>query len=130
MPRFIQSDNKGPYQDRGTGVEFEGRVTCDTSCRWSSSEDLVTGAAADLTSTTSYFDTDAIETATLAAGKEGQIKIFTMNADSGDMEVTVTNTSWSGAEGTITFDTIGDGCILVYSNSVWNIVGNYGGAFA
>ena len=96
-----------------------------------SSEDLAAAAAASLATTASYFSTAAAETATLAAGTNGQIKTFMMAADSGDMVITVTNAGWkSSGTGTITFDTIGDGCTLQYINSKWYCVGNNGCVFA
>jgi hypothetical protein len=96
-----------------------------------SNEDLAAGAAASLLKTTSYFSTAAAETATLAAGVEGQIKTFAMVATSGDMVITVANAGWktSGA-GTVTFDTIGDACTLQYVNSKWFCIGNNGCTFA
>lgn len=99
---------------------------------WSNtSEDLGNGAAANLAVTTSYFSTSAAETATLAAGVPGQIKVFAMAADSGDMVVTVTDAGWkTSGTGTITFDTIGDSCILQYVNNKWYIIGNNGVGFA
>lgn len=96
-----------------------------------SSEDLAASAAASLAKTTSYFSTAAAETATLAAGVEGQIKTFAMYADTGDMVITVTNAGWkSSGTGTITFDTIGDACTLQYINSKWFCIGNNGCVFA
>jgi hypothetical protein len=96
-----------------------------------SSEDLAASAGASLTKTTSYFSTSAAETATLAAGATGQIKVFAMYADSGDMVITVTNAGWkTSGTGTITFDTIGDACTLQYINSKWFCIGNNGTAFA
>jgi hypothetical protein len=96
-----------------------------------SREDLAASAAASLTKTTSYFSTAAAETATLAAGSEGQIKVFAMYADSGDMVITVTNAGWqSSGTGTITFSAIGQSCILMYINAKWFCVGNNGAAFA
>jgi hypothetical protein len=95
-----------------------------------SSEDLAASAGASLALTTSYFSTSAAETATLAAGAEGQIKTFAMYADSGDMVITVTNAGWkTSGTGTITFDTIGDACTLQYINSKWFCIGNNGCAF-
>ena len=94
-----------------------------------SSEDLGNGAAANLALTTSYFSTAAAETATLAAGVEGQIKVFAMRGDSGDMVITVTNPAWTGA-GTITFSAIGQACTLQYINSKWFCIGNNGATFA
>ena len=96
-----------------------------------SSEDLAASAAANLAVSTSYFSTGSAETATLAAGVNGQIKTFAMFADSGDMVITVTNAGWkSSGTGTITFDTIGDACTLQYINGKWFCIGNNGAVFA
>jgi len=95
------------------------------------SEDLAASTAASLTKTTSYFTTSAAETATLAAGSDGQVKVFAMVADGGDMVITVTNAGWkSSGTGTITFDTIGDACTLMYTSSKWFCIGNNGVTFA
>ena len=97
-----------------------------------SSEDLADAAAASLTTFNSYFSTNAGETATLAAGTEGQIKSFSaVNVASGSMVITVTNAGWqSSGTGTITFPTRGSGCILQYLNSKWFCIGNNGVTFA
>lgn len=96
-----------------------------------SSEDLANGAAANLALTTSYFTTAAAETATLAAGANGQIKTFAMYGDGGDMVITVANAGWkSSGTGTITFNDIGDACTLQYINSKWFCIGNNGCVFA
>ena len=94
-----------------------------------SSEDLAASAAANLAVATSYFSTSGSETATLAAGVNGQVKTFAMFADGGDMVITVTNPGWGGS-GTITFDTVGQACTLQYINSKWFCIGNNGAAFA
>ena len=95
------------------------------------SEDLAASAAASLTKTTSFFSTAAAETATLAAGVEGQIKTFAMYVDSGDMVITVTNAGWkSSGTGTMTFNAIGDACTLQYINSKWFCIGNNSCVFA
>ena len=93
------------------------------------SEDLAASGAASLTLATSYFTTAAAETATLAAGTEGQVKTFAMVGDGGDMVITVTNPAWGGA-GTITFDAVGDACTLQYIASKWFCTGNNGVTFA
>lgn len=96
-----------------------------------SSEDLAPSAAANLALTTSYFSTAAAETATLAAGVNGQIKTFAMYADSGDMVITVSNAGWkTSGTGTVTFANIGDACTLQYINNKWFCVGNNGCVFA
>jgi hypothetical protein len=95
-----------------------------------SSEDLNSTAAANLSLTTSYFSTVTSETATLAAGIPGQIKVFAMYADSGDMVITVTNAGWkSSGTGTLTFSDIGDACTLQYINAKWFCIGNNGTVF-
>jgi hypothetical protein len=88
-----------------------------------SSENLTSGSAASLTTTTSYFSTVTSSTATLAAGVNGQIKTFVMVQASGSMVITVANPGWGGA-GTITFNAQGDGCTLQYVNSKWYCIGN------
>jgi hypothetical protein len=97
-----------------------------------SSEDLAASAAASLATTASYFSTAAAETATLAAGAEGQIKVFNaVNVASGNMVITVTNAGWqSSGTGTITFPTRGSSVILQYVNSKWYCIGNNGATFA
>ena len=95
------------------------------------SEDLAAAGAASLTLATSYFTTAAAETATLAAGAEGQVKTFAMVGDGGDMVITVTNAGWkSSGTGTITFNAIGDACTLQYIASKWFCTGNNGTTFA
>jgi hypothetical protein len=95
------------------------------------SEDLASAAAASLTKTTSYFTTAAAETATLAAGTDGQVKVLAMAGDTGDMVVTVTNAGWkSSGTGTITFNDIGHAVTLMYTNSKWYCIGNNGAVFA
>ena len=96
-----------------------------------SAEDLADLGAASTTKTTSYFSTAAPETATLAAGVAGQVKVFAMYADAGDMIITVTNAGWkSSGTGTITFTAIGQACTLMYINSKWFVIGNNGATFA
>ena len=97
-----------------------------------SSEDLADAAAVSLTTFNSYFSTVAGETATLAAGTEGQIKVFNaVNVASGNMVITVTNAGWQASgTGTITFPTRGSSAILQYVNSKWFCIGNNGATFA
>jgi hypothetical protein len=101
-----------------------------------SSENLAASGAANLSLTTSYFSTVVPTTATLAAGVNGQVKVFALYADIGDssldnMVITVTNAGWkTSGTGTITFDTIGDACTLQYINAKWFCIGNNGCVFA
>jgi hypothetical protein len=67
----------------------------------------------------------------LAAGSPGQVKVFAMYADTGDMEITVTNAGWkTSGTGTITFTAIGQACTLMYINSKWFCIGNNAATFA
>lgn len=93
-----------------------------------SSEDLTSTAGANLALTTSYFSTVTSETATLAAGVNGQIKTFAMYLASGNMVITVTNAGWGGS--TITFTSTGQACTLQYINGKWFCIGNNGATFA
>ena len=96
-----------------------------------SSEDLAASAGASLNVTTSYFTTSASETATLAAGAPGQIKVFSaVDVTAGDMVITVSNAGWkSSGTGTITFNGRGESCTLQYTNSKWYCIGNNGCTF-
>ena len=97
-----------------------------------SSEDLAASAGASLNVTTSYFSTSAAETATLAAGYTGQIKVFSaVDVTAGDMVITVSNAGWkSSGTGTITFNARGECCTLQYTNAKWFCIGNNGATFA
>lgn len=64
---------------------------------------------------------------------ESLMKMLVFETDGGgDMVTSVTSAGWKsgGAAGTITFDTIGDSCTLVYSGNAWFAVGNNGCTFA
>ena len=107
------------------------RDTLTNPIKLTGSEDLAAAGAASLTLTSSFFTTAAAETATLAAGVEGQVKVFAMVADGGDMVITIANAGWKASgTGTITFDTIGDAATMMYINSKWFCIGNNGGTFA
>ncbi len=113
-----------------SGNIIAGNVNTGGKVLFYGSEDLASATGINLALTTAYFTTAAPETATLAAGSEGQIKILMMKGDSGNMVITVTNAGWkSSGTGTITFDDIGDGCILQYISSKWFCIGNNGAVF-
>lgn len=108
-------------------VDIPANVAITGAFRLSGSEDVANGAAINLAVTASYFSTAAAETATLAAGTNGQIKTLMMVEDNGDMVITVSNAGWkTSGTGTLTFDTIGDACTLQYINSKWFVIGNNG----
>jgi hypothetical protein len=114
-----------------TGTVSAANISASGRILLSGSEDLAASAAANLLVTASHFTTTTAETATLAAGTEGQIKTFMMKGDGGDMVITVTNAGWkSSGTGTITFNTIGQACTLQYISSKWFCIGNNGATFA
>lgn len=114
-----------------TGTVTTSNLVSSGRVLFSGSEDLAASAAANLLLTASYFTTTTAETATVAAGTEGQIKTFMMKGDGGDMVITVTNAGWkSSGTGTITFNTIGQACTLQYISSKWFCIGNNGATFA
>jgi hypothetical protein len=116
-------DNSSKLATTISGASVAGNLVVNGS------EDLADTAAASLVLHASYFTTAGAETATLAAGTEGQIKTFMMAGYVGNMVITVTNPGWGGA-GTITFSAAGHGCTLQYVNSKWFCIGNNGAAFA
>jgi len=108
-----------------------GRVSIGETLRTSSAENIETGAAIDLTKACTHFSTGSSgETATLAAGAEGQFKSLGMKGDGGgNMVVTVTNPGWNLSTGTITFSAKGDACLLHYFSGTWFAVGSTGVTF-
>lgn len=136
VPSKLQFKTVGPGNTLPTTRQViygNGSVDFTSILSLSGSEDLADGAAANLLVTASYFTTGATgETATLAAGTGGMIKTFMMRGDGGgDMVITVTSAGWkTSGTGTMTFDTIGDSCVLQYINSKWFCVGNNGVVFA
>jgi hypothetical protein len=93
-------------------------------------ENLAASAAISLATAISYFTTSASETATLADGVEGQVKVLAaVNVSAGNMVVTVASPAWTGA-GTITFNAAGDACTLQYIQGVWFCIGNNSVTFA
>jgi hypothetical protein len=104
--------------------------TRNSSTEYTGSEDLVSGTAASLVKTASTIAVSTASTATLAAGIEGQIKVFATIAAAGPMVVTVTNAGWKlFGNGTLTFADVGDACTLQYIESKWFCVGNNGAVF-
>jgi len=96
-----------------------------------SAEQLDDTGGANLALTTSYFSTVASSACSLAPGVAGQIKTFVMLAHGGDMVMTVANAGWKASgTGTITFNAIGDGCILQYISNKWFCIGQNSVTFA
>ena len=96
-------------------------------------EQVANTAAISLTTATSFFSTDTTDqTATLAAGADGQIKSLAVAVKGvGNVTVTVSNAGWkTSGTGTATFTALGHACTLQYFNSKWYCIGNNGVAFA
>lgn len=80
--------------------------------------------AVDLVTTTTKITSTGANALTLADGAPGQIKTLVMIVDGGD--ATLTPTTKTGFS-TITFNDIGDGCILQFFTTVgWICIGNNG----
>jgi hypothetical protein len=97
-----------------------------------STEELQNSAAASLATTSSVFNTVGVETSTLAAGVEGQLKLLVAaNVTAGNMVTTVANAGWKASgTGTVTFSTRGSAVMLYYINGKWFALSNNGAAFA
>jgi hypothetical protein len=92
-----------------------------------SMESLITGSAANVALTTSYFTTSG--TATLADGVTGQIKVLAQTVAASTV-VTVANAGWKATgSGTITLGSIGTGCTLQFIDGDWVCIGNNGCTF-
>lgn len=107
---------------------FTNQLQVGSTLALTSTEDLAASAAANLAVTTSRFSTATAETATLAAGAAGQIKVFAMFADSGNMVITVANAGWkTSGSGTITFSDIGQTVTCMFINAKWFVIGQGAG---
>lgn len=111
-------------QNIGTIFQSYQTVTCVTEA-----------GTASLTHTMSFLvsdgDTDNDEdTVSLANGTVGAVKYFTYktNTDGGD-SVNVTPATMAGGS-KITFDTAGEGCIMVFDGTSWVVVANNGGVIS
>lgn len=95
---------------------------------YNGSDDVANSGTIRLDTAVSYFSTEGLESSTLAAGIDGQVKTLVMKAYVGSMVVTVSNAGWKtgGGTGTITFDRIGDACTLQYISGKWYVIGNNG----
>jgi hypothetical protein len=137
-PIFASVATSGSYDDlldKPTIPEDLSDLTDTTSLLidindWNGEAELIDTGAVDLTKSAAYFTTAAAETATLAAGSEGQtITLAAVDVTLGNMVITASNAAWGGA-GTVTFSTSGQACTLQYINNKWFCVGNNGAIFA
>jgi hypothetical protein len=130
--------------------EFEFRTTDNGSTiyitelsrpksRWTNplfvtgTEQVANTATISLNTATSFFSTSTTnQTATLAAGADGQLKSLAMAVKgTGNVTVTVSNAGWkTSGTGTVAFTALGHACTLQYFNSKWYCIGNNGCTFA
>ena len=76
--------------------------------------------------------TGAASAYSLAKGTPGQTKHIVMIVDGGNAVITVATPGMPGTDTTLTFDTVGDACTLLFidTTSGWAVVGNNGVAVA
>ena len=76
--------------------------------------------------------TGAASAYSLANGTPGQTKHIVMITDGGNAVITVATPGMPGTDTTLTFDTVGDACTLLFidTTSGWAVVGNNGVAVA
>ena len=76
--------------------------------------------------------TAALSAYSLANGTPGQTKHIVMITDGGNAVITVATPGMPGTDSTLTFDTVGDACTLLFidTTSGWAVVGNNGVAVA
>jgi hypothetical protein len=114
------------------GVGVGGRLTVAGLAAFNSGlllngiDQLVPGQNINLQTTTSWFSAGTGQTAALAAGQEGQVKVLIKTNSSGDLTVTVTNAAWvsTGPGGSIKFTKAGSSCILQFVQGKWAVIGN------
>lgn len=80
--------------------------------------------AVDIVHLTTEVTTTGADALTIADGADGQLKIITMVVDGGEGTLTPANPASSYA--TIKFNDVSDSVILVFVNSAWHILANYG----
>jgi len=98
--------------------------------RLSSTPQALTGSGSLVVNTTAavtYISTTGAATLSFGDGVQGQEKTLTMIADSGD--AVLTPSSPAGFT-TITFNDVGDTVRLIFLNSKWRILSNYGATVA
>lgn len=95
------------------------------------SKESLTSGNLSLSKTTSFFVGSG--TTTLQDGVEGQIKVLTQTANA-SMTVNVVDAGWKaavpGTSGNIILASMGSGCTLQYTNSLWYCIGNNGVTFS
>jgi len=97
------------------------------------SETVANLANISLTTATSFFNVaNTDQTANLAAGANGQVKVLALAAKgTGNVTVTVSGAGWKASgTGTAQLTALGSAVTLQYFNSKWYCIGNNGATFA
>jgi hypothetical protein len=142
MPKVKYTEAKGLYQESGAGLDLSGDLALtgalSVSKTLSFSNKLVgsvdaksTGGAVSLNTLTTLVSTVIAGNIamSLAAGTAGQLKILLMTARSGTADVILTVTGGLvDTNNTITFNSVGDAVVLVYTGAKWAVVTNNGAA--
>ena len=91
-----------------------------------------TTGAVSVTHAITTITTGAASAYGLVNGTPGQTKHIVMITDGGDAVITVATPGMPGTDTTLTFDTVGDACTLLFvdTTSGWCVVGNNGVAVA
>ena len=91
-----------------------------------------TTGAVSVTHAITTITTGAASAYGLVNGTPGQTKHIVMISDGGDAVITVATPGMPGTDTTLTFDTVGDACTLLFidTTSGWTVVGNNGVAIA
>ena len=91
-----------------------------------------TTGAVSVTHAITTITTGAASAYGLVNGTPGQPKHIVMISDGGDAVITVVTPGMPGTDTTLTFDTVGDACTLLFidTTSGWAVVGNNGVAVA
>lgn len=119
---LIDGFNSFSYDQLSIAGLFEtGSLDVEKILKFTGIPQTLSGAGAvNLTTAITWIVTTGANALTLADGKEGQIKYIVMKTDSGAGTLTPTNL---GNGTTITFDDVGDCCMLLFTNGQWHFCG-------
>ena len=96
-------------------------LSAESFLKFSGSPQVITGpGAVNLTTAITHLVTEGADAYTLADGIEGQIKIIIMKTDGGNGSLTPAN---SAVYSSYTFEEVGDGLELLFSNGLWIFMG-------
>ena len=141
MPKVKYTEAKGLYQESGAGLDLAGDLALtgalSVASTLSFSNKLVgsvdaksTGGAVGLNTLITLVSTVSAPLAmSLAAGTAGQLKILLMTARNSTNDVVLTVAGGLvDTNNTITFNSVGDAVVLVYTGAKWAVVTNNGAA--